>query len=233
METMLFFFKINFKNISADVFNRKKIVMFFTCIFAKHSICKGLFLSQINICCSCEDVYWPDSRAWMCLHVCGFRIWRLDLEKSGNGRLSCCCWPRESNGEWSGVGGVEWGSFGTQIHLWAARAWRVIREVVGVGGSGWGQLLAPQGLGHSQGCDARSGVRFLAASVNMCAWVSEVWRSCLPSVRNNMSLHQSYKKSSVASVRCHHCGGLWCVRSIGGWIVLIWPLIYIDERMFF
>lgn len=130
--------------------------MFLTCTFAKRSICKGLFLSQINICCSCEDVYWPDSRGWMCLHVYGFRIWRLELEKSGNGHLSCCYWPHESNEatEWGGVGGL------------------------GEGG-GWGQLLAPQGLGHSHGCDARSGVRFLAASVNMCAWVSEVWRSCI------------------------------------------------------
>lgn len=112
--------------------------MFVTCIFAKHSIWKGLFLSQINICCTCEDVYWPNSRGWMRLHVCGFWIWRLDLEKSGNGRLSCCRWPRESNivgTEWGGAGGVEGGSFGTRIHLWAARAWSVIREVVVAEGS--------------------------------------------------------------------------------------------------
>lgn len=51
----------------------------------------------------------------MCLHVGGFWIWRLDLEKSGNGRLSCCCWPHESNGGgdrvrwcWWAGGGVFW-----------------------------------------------------------------------------------------------------------------------------
>lgn len=39
METVLFFlfFLINFKNISDDVFNQKKTVMFVTCVLAKHS----------------------------------------------------------------------------------------------------------------------------------------------------------------------------------------------------
>lgn len=35
--------------------------------------------------------------------------------------------------------------------------------------TGPGQLLSPQGLGHSHGCNNRSGVGFLAVGVNMCA----------------------------------------------------------------
>lgn len=89
--------------------------MFVMCVFAKHSICKGLFcfffyhrLISVAHVKMFRDV-WPDSRGWMCLHVCGFWIWRLDLEKSGNGHLSCCCLVNQTGGQgemvlvgWSG-----------------------------------------------------------------------------------------------------------------------------------